>query len=319
MQPDKIVVYELKGESLISAYALDSLQQMTAHDLTRTYNGDKDAYKADIDMLLHQLGQKTPSTRISLTEGSAPRAYAHYPAVFFHPGDNTRAYMFAPVDFKGRYFMPADAVKLTENQAKTISIGLWAGGWSDPAPVTPVIPAHGIPMPMDFDRRSPLQNYEHFSPPFAADQSAMVVKVLNSTRDYLTAQKAIGSVQTGDEFVFKCQMTYEDGGRPGLIACAERKDNQARLPMKDNVYFLAERMAAPIGYYKITPNKKYAGGLALQSFLDAVPTLSPERIWDFCNRQDHNRLITPPKTQEQYLRDPKEPWPFPKNSVAPYI
>ncbi len=317
MLPEKYVVYELKGVSLGNAYALDNLLLMKKKDIARVYGGVAEAYQADVDLFMECLGQKSAATRITMIDGGAPRAYAHYPAVYRHPDDKMRAYMIAPIDFKGRHFMPPQATMLHGKDAAAVIDMLCPTDKPHVKAIAPVIKPQGIPMPMDFDPQSSLQIFDRYEAPFEADKVALLKKVMNNIRDYLAQEKAVVGVSLPEDFAFQCHMTYEKDGRPGLIACAERKSDQARLAMKANCYFTPEPVSAPLGFYKIVPSAKYAGGMALQSFFDAMKSLSKDDVWNIGNEWDKAAGITPPQKPEDYLRDKTAPWPFPKASVAP--
>ncbi len=317
MLPEKYVVYELKDASLADADALENLLPMTRKDIARVYGRKTSAYQADVDLFMECLGQKSAATRIKLVDGGAPRAYAHYPAVYRHPDDKMRAYMIAPLDFKGRHFMPVQAVMLNDKQSAAVIAALHPAG-KPPAPtIAPVIKPHGIPVPMDFDPRSPLQIFDRYEAPFEADKVALLKKVMNNIRGYLATEKAVAGVSLAEDFTFQCYMTYEKDGRPGLIACAERKSDQARLAMNANCYFTPEPFSRYVGFHKIVPNTKYAGGMALQSFFDSMTSLSKDDVWHIGNEWDKAAGIAPPQTPQEYLRDTTAPWPFPKSSVAP--
>ncbi len=317
MLPEKYVVYELKGASLGDAYALDNLARMTSKDIARVYGGDTDAHQADVDLFKECLGQKSAATRIMLVDGGAPRAYAHYPAVYRHPDDNMRAVMIAPIDFKGRHFMPLQASMLNRKDSAAVVATLYPADKPQATPITPVLKPHGIPVPMDFDPRSPLQIFDRYEAPFDAAKVALLKKVMNNIRDYLATEKAVVGANLPDDFTLKCYMTYEQDGRPGLIACAERTKDQARLAMKANCYFTPEQHPRLLGFHKIVPSAKYAGGMALQSFFDSIKSLSKDDVWNICNDWDKAAGIKPPQKPEEYLRDVSAPWPFPKSSVAP--
>ncbi len=318
MRPEKFVAYELGGESLRDAQALHITQSLNADEIGLYYGGDFEAHQADILSLKMRLGQHNPATRITLVDGCAPRAYKHYPALYFHPADKTRVYMVAPIDFKARHFMPEDANMLRGEELENFTAALHAGAGQELAPLTAVIPPHGTRMPMDFDPRSPLQNFNRYAPPFAQDKVATLLRVMDSVRTYLVENKAVGGVTEGSAFTFKAYLTYERDGRPGIMACAERLKDQARLSMTANAYFTPERpLNGPLGYYKILPNPKFAGGLALQSFFDMIPSLTPDEIWALRDAQDLAHGIKPPQTPAQYLSDARESWPFPRNAPLP--
>lgn len=301
MLPDKYVVYELHGSSLNDALTLAALLRMKPKDIDHAYGDDDRAYRADIDLYKECLGQSRPATCITMVDGCAPRAYAHYPAIYRRPDDQKRAYMVTPIDFKGRHFMPLQAVMLNPAESAAVIGALHSAGKPHAHAIAPARKPHGMPVPMDFDPRSPLQNFIRYEPPFEPDKVALLKKVMNNIRDYLATEKAIAGVSLGEEFSFRCHMTYEKDGRPGLIACAERNRDQARLAMKANCYFTPAALPRLPGYHKIVPSTKFAGGMALQSFFDAMATLTPDDVWRRCSQSDKDQGIKPPKTPTEYL------------------
>ncbi len=249
------------------------------------------AFEEKYKDLYDAVGRNARAIQIRLVDGGYPRAYAHTPVCYFHPADHKRAVMFVPVDYKGESFVPQDAEKLSNDEARHIDYGLTSGGHSSTMSAIAQVFPYGVATPADFDPQSPTQRYEHFPAPFDHKKAAHVLECLERCKRYLVDVGAIEGVKYPNEFTFKSFLTTEHDGRMGIIAQAISLKDNATLSMKANACFTPE----PIGdAYKMVPTPKTAGGQAFQSIMDSVPPLSAEDIWLISDAADREFSTPPP-------------------------
>ena len=319
MQHDQKTLYELKGKSLAAALTLhekvlsELMPALHASAKGPVLKGFRDQYKD----LFDSAGLNSRAIKIHVIQGCHPRAYSFSPEIYFHPADRTRAYMYTPTDFKGRSFVPQDGLRLSAEETKIISMGLWAGGWSSPEPVVQGRAPHGVQMPVDFDPNDPAQNFSYADAPFDKKTSSKLLSAMERSKPFYIADNAIAGVTDPEEFTFKCILICEDNGRPGLLAKAMRHSDGTALTMKPNAFFTPQAVGTD-GFYKLTPHPKTAGGGAFKSFFDAIPSMSAEEVWKACDAADLANFIMPPPPPLalQQLR-PTAPWPFPTTAPAP--
>lgn len=332
MLPDYTSLYELKGQSLDAALDLhrrmrnelipaykalnamadgkDSLAVIKAvTEVTPILLGQKavaikdavaafragdfkplvEAFKAKYKNLYDATGQNTRSIQVKHIDGGYPRAYAVTPTLYFHPFDAQKIFMYVPVDYKGQSFEPQDAILLDRKQSDTIGMGLWAGGHSDPVPVIHRVDPYGVETPKDFDPSVSL--CEKHPAPFDHTKTAMLLKVFNNIQKYVVEVGALPGIESPDDIELKCEIITNANNRPGLLATAFNKHTGERLIFKENAYF----RPVPVGtMFDIQPQEKFAGGMALQSFFDAIPDLPADKIWDICDEADRQSFIQPP-------------------------
>lgn len=332
MLPDYTSLYELKGQSLAAALDLhrrmrnelipaykalnamadgkDSLAVIKAvAEVTPILLGQKavaikdavaafragdfkplvEAFKAKYKNLYDATGQNTRSIQVKHIDGGYPRAYAVTPTLYFHPFDAQKIFMYVPVDYKGQSFEPQDAILLDRKQSDTIGMGLWAGGHSDPVPVIHRVDPYGVETPKDFDPS--VSMCEKHPAPFDHTKTAMLLKVFNNIQKYVVEVGALPGIESPDDIELKCEIITNANNRPGLLATAFNKHTGERLIFKENAYF----RPGPVGtMFDIQPQEKFAGGMALQSFFDAIPDLPADKIWDICDEADRQSFIQPP-------------------------
>lgn len=248
-----------------------------------------EAFKAKHKGLYDATGQNTRSIQVKHIDGGYPRAYAVTPTMYFSPASSQEVFMYVPVDYKGQSFEPQDAVLLDKKQSETIGMGLWAGGHSDPVPVVHRVDPYGVETPEDFDHT--VSMCEKHPAPFDHTQTAMLLKVFNNIQRYVVEVGALPGIESPDDVELKCEIITRANNRPGLLAAAFNKHTGERLVFKENAYF----RPVPVGtMFDIQPQEKFAGGMALQSFFDAIPNLPAEKIWDICDEADRQSFIQPP-------------------------
>ncbi len=310
-------VYELKGKSLVAVLTLREKVISELRPVMTSLVGSAAAFHEKHKDLYEAAGMNSRSIKVNVIQGCHPRAYAYTPEVFFHPHDSSRAYMYAPTDFKGRSFIPEDGLLLTQEQSETVAMGLWSGGWSDPLPVVYNRPPYGVQVPSDFDPNAADQNFAYADAPFDHKQASRLMKAIEYGKHFYTSENAIVGVKEPEDFSFDSFILCEDDGRPSLMARAVRKSDGAVLEIKPNFSFTPIAVGDK-GFYKLVPVPKTAGGMAFKSFFDAIPTLSPEEVWKACDAADISHFIAPPPPPMalQHLK-PDAPWPFPKSAPAP--
>ena len=289
-------IFELKGRSLSAALELhariqnDLLPALWSHvRAAQTLRG----FKVENKHLLDAIGLKDLFVKVVAVEGTSPRAYAHRTASFFHPGDRSRAYLYAPVDYKGDFFMPEDAVLLSDSEAEILDRGLWGGDHSQPAFVAvPPSGPRGVALPEDFNAEDERQNCRREAAPFDwRAKHALVRSFENSKFGYFSAG-VVDGVSWYDQFSFDVKLGVDDHGAPEVyikpVAVADGRD----LRLRDNGTFIA--VPAADGYYRADPRRDTAGGMVMRDFIAAVPPLSPEKIWDMADERDHISGIAPP-------------------------
>lgn len=355
MQPEKFVVYELKGESLRAARTLSEKMHsallpatkilhaaqdgkilsrikaameiapillgqnaVSIADAVRSFaQGDmrplKDAFKEKYKTLYDATGQNHRAVMVKLIDGCPPRAYAHTPALYFHPGDDTRVYMYAPVDYKNHAFVPQDAETLSPDQADVITRGLWAHGWSEPVPVLRPAAPYGVQTPPDFD--AALSRAERHPAPFDHRKTAKLLMVFNNIQKSLVELQAIPGVDNADDVGVECEIVTRPDNRPGLLARVFHKHTGETLTYKENAYFKPVQLKE---FAEIQPQLQTADGMALQSLFDEIPPLPPADIWKICDDADDRSGIQKPPLPAAFLHlDAHAPWPFPKSLAGP--
>ena len=279
------------------------------------------AFQAKYKDLYDATGQNSRAVKISYTEGSYPRAYAHTPQLYFHPVyKNNRVVLIAPVDYKDRTFQPEDAVPLSDGEAKVLCEGLWLGGHSDPVPVIHRRTPYGVQTPPDFDLQTSF--YTQYPTPFDPRKTDELVRVFNNIMKGLIKDGAVPGMDNPEDVSLSCSIVDHENGRPKILVALFNKNDHTPLTLKDNAYFT---IRPDLGAYEVVPRAHKplqrtdtAGGGALQSFIDAVPNLSAEEIWQTCDLADEESFIKPPPPPRELLHTaPEAPWPFPKSTLAP--
>lgn len=248
-----------------------------------------EAFKAKYKALYDEAGQNTRSIQVKHIDGGYPRAYAVTPTLYFSPANPQEIFMYVPVDYKGQSFEPQDARLLDRKQSDTIGMGLWAGGHSDPVPVVHRVDPYGVETPEDFDPS--VSMCERHPAPFDHTKTEVLLTVFNNIQKYVVEVGALPGVETPDDIELKCEIITRANNRPGLLAAAFNKHTGERLTFKENAYF----RPVPVGtMFDIQPQEKFAGGMALQSFFDAIPDLPADEIWKICDLADQQNFINPP-------------------------
>lgn len=158
------VVYELSGRALAAARQLEDELRAELGRVPVKQSGNlweigdswESLYKGlltrldqEAPALLKRTGLKSPVTQVFEGVQTLPRAYVEYPQIFTSPEEKPRYFMYAPVDYKGNHFAPADSKRLTDTEADRAGNLLFAGGWLGNAPIVG-IKKQGVATPADY-------------------------------------------------------------------------------------------------------------------------------------------------------------------------
>ncbi len=171
------VVYKLAGRSLEAALLLERelakelltvpvLQKGKINDIRDSWDGMYKGLLARLEKespdVLTLTGLNSPAVQVFQGPQTLPRAYVEFPKIFSSPKKTPEYFMYAPVDYKGRYFVPADAVLLTDKEEQIINNRLFAGGWLGNAPIVSV-KKPGVATPADYVAPSAVKLRKAFS------------------------------------------------------------------------------------------------------------------------------------------------------------
>lgn len=162
--------YKLDGASHKAALELSSLVHAYFEQDPVALNGrnmgdiQKD-YRARSDFMLAEIARRAPdlfeacglnaqTVQIHYnSNGKFHRAYARFPDIVAAPTKEPEFYMYVPVDYKGRHFVPADAKLLNKQETDRAGDLLFAGGWLGNGPILKV-EDKGVAIPSDFVAKS---------------------------------------------------------------------------------------------------------------------------------------------------------------------
>lgn len=295
-------MFELKGRSLAAALELHAriqnelLPGLWAHiRATQTLH----SFKVENKHLIDALGLNSLFVTVEMIDGTAPRAYAHRTSSFFHPGDRSRVYLYAPVDYKGDHFVPEDAELLSDSDAEKIDRGLWACGHSQPAFVAvPPVGPRGVALPAGFNPDDEGQNYCRESAPFDWRAKHALARSFENAKFLYFREGVVEGVSWHDRFRFDVKLGIDDRGAPEVYIKPVAIEDKRDLRLRDNGTFIA--VPAADGYYRADPRPETAGGMVMCGFIAAVPPLAAETIWGMADERDSNRGIVPPPKPESW-------------------
>lgn len=334
-EPNSIVIYELKGKSLEAAKRLEQeiIKDLNVRAVQNTgyLNETRDSWQEFYARLVERLrledpalleltGLNAPSVQTFQGKDSLPRAYRSYPEIYLSPEKNPRYFMFAPADYKGDCFTPADGVMLNEKQERAVSDLLFAGGWIGNAPLIG-LNKEGVALPAGF-QPEPRETLQKKSPEgtrtyrcFIADGKSLaaVADFDRRTEEYRAACDAVRdvvkkaaarsfpemlkSLPAGEEL--RADVSYRYGGdREGkteflLSVRMEGKNNiwnaGKTVPLVKNPFFTWTE--SQNGEYTIIAREDTPEGKLLSAMIKAVP-LTPslkdyrELLGNFSYSQD---------------------------------
>lgn len=286
----------LLGQNAVSI--ADAVKSFNQGDMRILNEAFENKYKA----LYDATGQNHRAIKVKLIESCPPRAYAYTPALYFHPDDETRIYMYAPVDYKNDAFVPQEAEALSQDKAEIATRSLWIDGWSDPAPALRLNDPYGVQTPPDFD--AALSLAERHPAPFDHRKMAKLLMVFNNIQKWLVDLQAIPGIDNADDVGVECEIVTRTDNRPGLLARIFNKHTGETLHYKENAFFKPVLMKE---FADIQPQPHTAGGKALQGFFDEIPALPPEEIWKICDAEDVLRGIQKPPMPAALGHSPQSP------------
>jgi len=161
--------YRLEGASHLAAMKLDSIVQEFHEKNPIAMNGrnfgdiQKD-HRAHSDFILAEIEKRDPALfkacgldfETIQVAGKASlfyRSYARFPDIVAAPTKKPEYYMYVPVDYKGRHFVPKGGVLLDKKETDRAGDLLFAGGWLGNGPILKREES-GVALPADFDRKT---------------------------------------------------------------------------------------------------------------------------------------------------------------------
>jgi hypothetical protein len=329
------VVYELSGRALDAAKRLEQELRKELQTVPVKQSGNLkeigDSWDAMYKGLLARLakeapevleltGLKAPATQVFKGVQTLPRAYREYPQIFTSPEQQPRYFMYAPVDYKGDHFTPADSKKLGGKEEARVGDLLFAGGWLGNAPIVGVR-KEGVATPADYKppSASALRKQFSYMPNdrvcfIAGGRSLALVKDFRArNKDWekrlKTACRAIenaagkkkniilANLPLEEEVRISATYSYSSGGgdKATLLLSARRegKDNLwnagKTVNMPDSpAYKLTPRQG---GEYVVTPRRDTPEGKKLAALIDAIPLTPglrdyPELFADYALKKD---------------------------------
>lgn len=309
------VVYELSGRALAAAKQLEQEIRTELETVSVMRSGNvrdmEDSWNAMYQGLLARLATEAPdvlkytgltSPCVRVFEGvqTFPRAYQEYPHIFTSPEQNPRYFMYAPLDYKGDHFVPADSKRLSGKAEEKTGDLLFAGGWLGNAPIVNV-KREGVATPADYVAPSKSDLRKEFSYQsndrvtfLAAGQSLALVEdyrartedwkqKLKTACDAITAETEklkpviLAVLPAGEDVRISTSYNYamNGGGKATLLLSARREGKVGLLSAGKTVnipdspaYTLGERNG---GDYEVIPRRDTPEGRKLAALIDAIP------------------------------------------------
>lgn len=314
-KPNGNVVYALAGRALDAAIRLEHevQRELQTTPVLQTGNmkdiGDSwDAmYKGLIERLSHEApevlaltGLTSPAVQVFQGTQTLPRAYKEFPQIFTSPEKKPVYFMYAPVDYKGEHFVPADSLALGEKQRARVDDLLFAGGWLGNAPIVS-IKKEGTVTPDDYKApsKSALRKAFAYIPNdrvcfVAAGRSLEIVEdyrarhaaweeSLKAAREAIEAAteklkpQILAHLPPGEDVNISVSYSYSSGG--GDKATLQLSVRRAG---KDNIWHAGKTVDVPespaykisareYGDYIIAPRRNTEEGKQIAALIDAIP------------------------------------------------
>ncbi len=309
------VVYELSGRALAAAKRLEEelrieletvpvLRSGNVRDMEDSWNamyqGLLTRLATDAPDVLKYTGLSSPCVRVFQGVQTFPRAYQEYPHIFTSPEQKPRYFMYAPFDYKGDHFVPADSKRLSDKAEQKTGDLLFAGGWLGNAPIVNV-KREGVATPADYVEPSQSDLRKEFSYMandrvtfLAAGRSLALVedyrartedwkKKLKIACDAITAATEklkpiiLSVLPTGEDVRISTTYSYAmNGGDKATLLLSARREGKVGLlsggkavNIPDSpAYTLGERNG---GDYEVVPRHDTPEGRALAALIDAIP------------------------------------------------
>lgn len=314
-KPNGQALYALSGRALEAAKRLDQelreelkrvpvLQTGNLKDIgdswERMYSGLLKRLEKEAPEVLALTGLTSPATQVFKGVQTLPRAYVEHPQIFTSPEKEPRYFMYAPVDYKGRHFEPADSQKITGKEADAVGNLLFAGGWLGNAPIVSV-KKYGVETPADYKApsKSALRKAFPYMPndrvcflpggrsleavnDYRARTAAWEKKIKEACRaiEAETAKKKqeiLAALPAGEDVRISCTYSYSmSGGDKATLLLSIRREG------KDNIWNAGKTVEIPEnpayrtarregGEYIVKPDRKTKEGRALAKIIDAIP------------------------------------------------
>jgi len=309
------VVYALAGRALEAAQRLEQELRKELQTVPVKQSGNLkeigDSWDAMYKGLLTRLareapevlaltGLKAPATQVFKGPQTLPRAYAEHPQIFTSPEEKPLYFMYAPVDYKGNHFVPADSVQLNDKQTAKVDNLLFAGGWLGNAPIVSV-KKRGVATPADYvpPTESELRKAFSYMPNdrvcfLASGRSLEIVNDYRArTKDWERKIKAacreieaeakkkkseiLIGLPLGEDVRISATYSYSSGGgdKATLLLSVRREG-------KDNIWHAGKTVDAPespayqlasreSGEYIVTPRRDTPEGRKIAAMIDAIP------------------------------------------------
>ncbi len=309
------VVYELSGRALAAAKLLEQelrteletvpvMRSGNMRDMEDSWNAMYQGLLArlatDAPDVLKHTGLTSPCVRVFEGVQTFPRAYQEYPHIFTSPEKNPRYFMYAPLDYKGDHFVPADSKRLSGKEEQKTGDLLFAGGWLGNAPIVNM-KREGVATPADYVAPSKGELRKEFSylandriTFLAAGQSLALVEdyrartedwkqQLKIACDAITAETEklkpviLAVLPAGEDVRISTSYNYamNGGGKATLLLSARREGKVGLLSAGKTVnipdspaYTLGERNG---GDYEVIPRRDTPEGRKLAALIDAIP------------------------------------------------
>lgn len=309
------VVYALAGRALEAALRLDQevRRELEAVPVLQSGNMKEigDSWDAMYKGLLARLAEEapevlqltgltSPATQVFQGPQSLPRAYNEYPQIFTSPEKKPMFFMYSPVDYNGKHFVPADSIPLNDKQRSKIDDLLFAGGWLGNAPIVN-IKKEGTATPADYKApsKSELRKAFTYLPNdrvcfLAAGRSLELVQDYRARTDAWKARiddaraaieadvlskkdSILANLPLGEDVRVSLSYSYSSGGgdKVSLLLSVRRAGNgdiwnagKTVEPPQTDAFKMRKREG---GEYIVTPRRDTPEGKKIAKLIDAIP------------------------------------------------
>lgn len=309
------VVYALAGRALEAAIRLDQEVRRELETVPVLQSGNMkeigDSWNAMYKSLLARLEQEapdvlqltgltSPATQVFQGVQSLPRAYNEYPQIFTSPEKKPMFFMYSPVDYNGKHFVPEDSIPLNDKQRAKIDDLLFAGGWLGNAPIVN-IQKEGTATPADYKppRKSELRKAFAYLPNdrvcfLAAGRSLELVQDYRARTDEWKARiddarsaieaevlskkdSILANLPLGEDVRVSLSYSYSSGGgdKVSLLLSVRRAGNgdiwnagKTVEPPETDAFKMRKREG---GEYVVTPRRDTPEGKKIAKLIDAIP------------------------------------------------
>lgn len=264
------------------------------------YKGFLARMEKEAPEVLELTGLKAPATQVFKGVQTLPRAYVEYPAIFTSPEKEPRYFMYAPIDYKGEHFTPADSKPVTGKAAAAVDNLLFAGGWLGNAPIVSV-KKEGVATPADYvaPTQSELRKTFSYAPndrvcflPGGRSLEAvndyrartkewerLIKKACRGIEEETAKQKPaiLANLPAGEDVRISCTYSYSSGGgdKAQLLLSIRREGKDSMwnagksVDVPESTAYNIKRREG--GEYIVTPRKDTEEGKKIAALIDAIP------------------------------------------------